>query len=260
MNRKRIKISRFTLVELLVAMGVFSVLLLVSMQIFSSSRRLWLNSERQNRAHADVRTAMEFITSRIQTQAYSDDMPFLIKRDAVNSKMYFPTAIPMNRKDDKGKNRDKNSMRFVGFSKSADGVLQMHIYSDEGRSSFQKNIPPYIRSYSYSNACTKVAAETINKTSYEGKEHNLVELMENVCKFELVPYTRKADADAQVVKFTGSELNSPPYRLDIKLAVMDSKENFDKWKSASGSDKTDLENEHCLYFTRTVLLNSRGAK
>ena len=260
MNRKNMKISRFTLVELLVAMGVFSILLLVSMQIFSSSRRLWLNSERQNRAYADVRTAMEFLTSRIQTQAYTDDMPFLIKRDAVNSKMYFPTAIPMNRNNASGKSRDKNSMRFIGFTKSADGVLQMHIYSDEGRSSFQKNIPPYIRSYSYTNACAKVAAETINKTSYEGKEYNLIELMDNVCKFELVPYTRKADADADVEKFTGSELNSPPYRLDIKLAVMDSKENFDKWKAASGSDKTDLENENCLYFTRTVLLNSRGAK
>lgn len=260
MNRKKMKISRFTLVELLVAMGVFSVLLLVSMQIFSSSRRLWLNSERQNRAYADVRTAMEFITSRIQTQAYSDEMPFLIKRDAVNSKMYFPTAIPMNRKDASGKNRDKNSMRFVGFSKSDDGVLRMHIYSDEGRSSFQKNIPPYVRGYSYNSACNKVASETIDKTSYDGKEHNLIELMENVCKFELVPYTRGAEVDDVVKKFTGSELKSPPYRLDIKLAVMDSKENFDKWKSASGSDKTDLENENCLYFTRTVLLNRREAK
>ena len=106
MNRRNIKKSRFTLVELLVSMAVFSVLLLVSMQIFSGSQKLWLASEQNNRVYADVRSAMEFITSRLQTQAYSDGMPFRI----TNDKMYFPTAMPMNRKKN-DKDLDKISMR-----------------------------------------------------------------------------------------------------------------------------------------------------
>ena len=247
MNRKRVKISRFTLVELLVSMGVFSILLLVSMQVFSSSRRLWLESERQNRVYADVRSALEFITSRLQTQAYSKNMPFSIKSD----RMYFPTAIPMNRK--KGENeRDKIAMRFVGFHVE-NGVLYMSIYSDEGNvKDFQKNMPPVAKTQ------TDISSEHLFEKATE--EYNKIELMDNVVKFELVPYTRAAEPkNAPVSKHSG-ELKYPPYRLDIKLTVADSKESFDAWNTGSSSEKADVENENCFNFTRSVLLNYRGAE
>ena len=38
----------FTLVELLVAMAVFSVMLLLMMQFFSGAQRIWVSTEQKN--------------------------------------------------------------------------------------------------------------------------------------------------------------------------------------------------------------------
>ena len=265
MNKKTIVKNHFTLVELLVSMAIFSVLLLVSMQIFSSSRRLWLNAENKNKIYAEARTAMEFITSRIQTQAYTENMPFLIDRqDPKDSKMFFPTAMPMNRKDENGKERDKISMRFIGFSRSEDGILRMHIYSDEGKlRSFQENMPPFARkkqsgeASTYEAACKTVMKNTVDKNDYSGEEHNCIELMENVVHFELSPryrvgYLMGVQPGAVYI---ASSKNSPPYKLDITLGVIDSKENFENWKN-----NTLTGNENTYYFRRSILLNYRGAR
>ncbi len=264
MNKRRTVKSRFTLVELLVAMAVFSVLLLISMQIFGSSRKLWLDSENKNKIYADARTAMEFISSRIQTQAYTENMPFYIEHDASYSKIYFPTAMPMNRKDADGNERDKLSMRFIGFSLGTDGILRMHIYSDEGKvRSFQENIPPFIRTPEngktpYQKACETVKANTVDKNDYSGKEYNCVELMENVVGFDLVPRYRIGYMMGVVpggAAYDENSQNSPPYILMISLRVKDSKENFDKWKAGEGT-----LSEHTYYFRRSILLNYRGPR
>ncbi|MBE6363458.1 MAG: prepilin-type N-terminal cleavage/methylation domain-containing protein [Lentisphaerae bacterium] len=263
MNRRTVK-KHFTLVELLVAMAIFSILLLVSMQIFSSSRRLWLDSENKNKIYADARTAMEFITSRIQTQVYTENMPFLIEKNSRNSKMFFPTAMPMNRKDADGNERDKLSIRFIGFSRSEDGILRMHIYSDEGKvRSFQENIPPFIRTPEngktpYEKACETVQANTVDKDNYSGKEYNCIELMENVVAFDLHPkyrYGYMMGVAPQGAVYNENSKTSPPYILEIVLGVMDSKENFKKWKNGELTD-----DEHTYYFRRSILLNYRGAR
>ena len=245
MNRK-IKRNRFTLVELLVSMAVFSILLLVSMQIFSNSQRLWLSSEQKNRTYADARSAMEFITSRIQTQAYSANIPFCIKK---NGEMFFPTAMPMNRKKADGEDRDKLSMRFIKFSWSGDdGILRMQIYSDEGNTrEFSKNLPPF------PGSSAQEAVEKVKDGLTSQEEYNRIDLIENVCKFELIPY--KMNEDTNKLEEV-SEITEPPYRLDIKLTVTDSKENYENWKNSSDEEKKDLE----ITFTRTVLLNYRGTR
>ena len=263
MNKKMIRKKRFTLVELMVSMAVFSILLLVSVQIFASSRKLWLGSEQKNRIYADARCAMEFITARLQTQAYTDGMPFWIKKvvkdsdvDKLevklgNSVMFFPTAMPMNRKKGDA-DRDKISMRFIGFLLTNDGILRMQIYSDEGNiRSFQRNIPPFPKSY---DAFETVKRNTVYKTA--DKDYNRIDLMENVCKFELIPFVREEGVDKKAEAV--NEIKAPPYRLDIRLTVADSPENWKNWGSAT--DKAAFEEENCYQFTRSVLLNYRGAK
>lgn len=263
MNKRKITKNHFTLVELLVAMAVFSILLLISMQIFGSSRKLWLDAESKNRTYNDARNTMEFVSSRIQTMAYTENMPFYIERDASYSKIYFPTAMPMNRKDENGKERDKQALRFVGFTLGTDGILRMHIYSDEGASAFQRLMPPFVRTSggvdaAYQAACNTVANNTINKTDYTGSEYNLIEIAENVVAFDLLPFMRDGEARESTKRVNTT--NSPPYELHMRLIIADSKENFEKSRSLTGLERTRhrLEHEHC--FERVILLNYRGAR
>lgn len=68
------KCRRFTLVELLVALGVFSVLMVVFMQLFGTMRLAWTNTQRRTDAHSNVRVAMDMISTLLGS-AYVFNVP-----------------------------------------------------------------------------------------------------------------------------------------------------------------------------------------
>lgn len=70
-----IKKAKFTLIELIVVMGIFSMMLVAVMQIFAGTQNLWTNSENQVSAYADSRAAMDLITRLISnsTSLYQED-------------------------------------------------------------------------------------------------------------------------------------------------------------------------------------------
>lgn len=262
MKKYCVKKSRFTLVELLVAMGVFCLLLMVSMQIFGGAQKLWVTSEQKNNVFASARTAMEFVASRIQSNAYTENMPFAIYgRKTVNSvtfyeKIYFPTVMPMNRKDNSGNERDRYNMRFIGFSVNSDGILQMRIYSDEKNNAFVKQLPPYRRGKTptYSGACSNVQSKIDNAS-----EHNLVDIAEYVTRFRLIPFnTTGASAGDPISKSTSDSTHrTPPYLVEIEISMLDSKESFARWKNGSDNEKAEIEQESGFTFRRAVLLGDR---
>jgi len=51
----------FTLVELLVSLGVFSILLVLFMQFFSGMRLAWTNTEKRTDASYSARIAMDMV-------------------------------------------------------------------------------------------------------------------------------------------------------------------------------------------------------
>ena len=69
---KQVKTRKnFTLVELLVSLGVFSILLIVFMQFFSGMRLVWTNAEKNSTAHTDVRVAMDYLSVLLGSLYYS---------------------------------------------------------------------------------------------------------------------------------------------------------------------------------------------
>ena len=204
---------------------------------------------------------------------YSEDMPFFIDSSGdANSSMYFPTTMPMNRKDDSGKERDRFNLRFIGFAvtdserlgtfhKPGDGILRMIIYSDEGKISFLRNTPPYRRT-TYESARTNVKGNTLDRVNDNtaGNEHNIVDIAENVTAFRLKGYTLGGTSDSPLPSVNG-ELNHPPYLLVIQLSVIDSKTNFEKWQNAANdTERNEIFQENGYTFQRAVLLRQRRAK
>lgn len=265
--------SNFTLVELLVTMGVFCVLLMVSMQIFGSAGKLWTRSEQKSNTFAAARTAMEFVAARIQSNAYTEDMPFEIScsTSPVYDRIFFPTVMPMNRKDNDGNERDKFSMRFVAFdlvrttSDPECGKLKMLIYSDERNNSFLNLMPPYGANRrrrggnTYSTA--EVARNHVRNTIFSSSiaAHNEIEIIENVIDFRLRPYELPATKHSAITEVTsGSPVYTPPYLLEIEISVLDSKESFRKWRNAANAaEREEIETEAGYTFRRAVLLGDR---
>lgn len=267
------KTYHFTLVELLVAMGVFCLLLMVSMQIFGGAQKLWVSSEQKNEAFAAARIAMEFVASRIQGHAYSDDMPFEIACTAEGDyRIFFPTAMPMNRTDASGKNLDVYSMRFIGFEvvkKENDddfGTLRMLIYSDEGDKNFLNIMPPYSakrkrrggNTYTSATAALDTVRKKIFPSTGSVDERNKIEIIENVTDFKLIAYNLPKTKNGDLVEDEefADPMNTPPYLLEIEISVIDNKKNFIAWRDNKNMRK-EIEREHGYTFRRAVLLGDR---
>lgn len=273
--------NRFTLVELLVTMGVFCVLLMVSMQIFGSAGKLWTRSEQKSNTFAAARVAMEFVAARIQTCVYTYEVPFQIynKKGSGNNTYYtdvfFPTTVPMNRvfKDNASgslKKLDKLSVRFVGFSLT-DGVLQMRIFSDKMNDTaqqyndFSQLLPPYRKrnGTTYDDACENIenALKLEPDSKYQiDKSRDHIDIIENVTAFKLIPFNPVGKASYARIELdddAGAVISTPPYLLEIEISVLDSKESFRKWKSASDNEKKEIETESGYTFRRAVLLGDR---
>ena len=250
--------SNFTLVELLVAMGVFVVLLMVSMQIFGGARKLWVRSEQKNNTFSAARTAMEFVAARLQTCIYTENMPFGMERNSSDDffkSVYFATSIPMNRKVLKNgvwENLDKFDLRFIKFELEEDGVLTMRIFSDRQNGSspyanFSLLLPPYRsrRGKSYTNACNQIKSHLAS-----GTNEDVLEIMENVIAFKLRPFNYSGSN----LQYDQNVTTTPPYLVEIEISVIDSKDNFRKWQDASDNEKKDIETESGYTFRRAVLL------
>ena len=69
--KKRFRHS-FTLIELIVAMAVFSLMMMMMMQFFSDTQTLWSRSEEKNNMYADARIAMDLMSSALQSVYYQE--------------------------------------------------------------------------------------------------------------------------------------------------------------------------------------------
>lgn len=256
---------RFTLVELLVAMAVFSILLTVSMMVVASAQKLWTRSVQKNSTFANARVTMEFIASRVQTIVYADEMPFGIYND--NQALFFATAMKMDRYKSNGEALDKYDMRFVGFqlySGSVDdfkGKLYMLIYADEGKNRrFMENFPPFRDKTVYDDQCAKIKSAMSDlmpksKDFFDDEKNarNCVEIAENVVSFKCNAYNIKNDAKT----LESGDLSVPPYLLEIEITMLDSKESFDQWRNASDPEKKNIVTEFGYTFRRAILLTDR---
>lgn len=267
----RRRASRFTLVELLVSMAVFSVLLLVSMMVVGSAQKLWTRSVQKNSTFAGARVTMEFIASRVQTIVYADEMPFgIYKKDKKddNHALFFATAMKMDRYKSNGEALDKYGMRFIGFqlySGSVDdfkGKLYMLIYADEGKNRrFLENFPPFDENGAWKDQCDKIKSamsdlmpDSKDFFDDESNARNCVEVAENVVSFKCNAYNIKNDAKT----LESGDLSVPPYLLEIEITMLDSKESFDRWSAASEKkDKDDIVREFGYTFRRAILLTDR---
>ena len=151
---KKLVKNRFTLVELLVSMAVFSILLVLMMQFFSGARTLWTANEKRAAIYADATVAMDLMSQLLQSTFYNSDggTPFAITGipaadntstpresgtisdtniDGWNSRIYFISNSPLELS--KG-----GSVRYLSFQRKTDSsvtgvtrnVLELLVFSD----------------------------------------------------------------------------------------------------------------------------------
>ena len=66
-------IRHYTIVEVMVAMGIFLVMMTIMMQFFTSAQKVWNLASKKNMLYADARVAMNLMTRELQSILYDND-------------------------------------------------------------------------------------------------------------------------------------------------------------------------------------------
>ena len=66
-------IRHYTIVEVMVAMGIFLIMMTIMMQFFTSAQKVWNLASKKNMLYADARVAMNLMTRELQSMLYNND-------------------------------------------------------------------------------------------------------------------------------------------------------------------------------------------
>ena len=269
--RKHNRKNQFTLVELLVSLGVFSVLLVVFMQIFSGMRLIWTNSEKEADVSSGARVAMD-VLSELVSAAYSssaaEDGKFLFRADQTPGRpgmLYFACKTNYDLPG-------TNPIRFIGvqvpnttknFGAGADSyyTLYLTVLSNDDSENvkaangqvYHRFSPDFLKdddkdTISASEALTKLCANLDGKvkTSDTDNSHR-IELLRNVTDFQVRAY--KADGAA----YTGNTVDEAPDSLEISISVL-TDADFARWAELKGGVKVVPDNAEKLKAARKFRL------
>lgn len=263
-NKKQI-FYIFTLVELLVAMSVFSILLVLMLQFFSGAQKMWTGMEEKNNLYADARVAMDLMSTLLQSTYYSaGGTPFIIENpNTDNSKIYFAAQSKM---DNLPGTKD---IRFISFQRTGthNEKLVMAIFADNGTddsgpTAYSYFFPPYGEGAvtSYEVAKNLLVTKLDNKVSTTQDDNSAI-VLNNVTGLRFIPFARMTTGGgSEIIAPSGNKYDrKPPYLIEIQLSLMD-KKNFDTWRNLPTAQQDAFRQQHERTFTRAVFLGGRWAE
>ena len=294
MKKKAINTAkhRFTLVELLVSMGVLVVILGFILQFFIGSQRLWQSMEQRNNLYADARVAMDLMTTMLQNSFYSEGgIPFRIDRsENYRHKIYFATQTMQNLPGGKLKyvsfqlgNREPDSSSTSGTATTGEwDELKLAVFCDQEADEFSKYFPPYglegaaNLTEARSGVISKLDGQLRNSTrDPDVSEPYGSVLVRHVTSFEIVPYALDIDAtdtSKWLDPVTETQYDEFPYMVVLKLTML-SPADFKIWMemkdtydddgnpgeiSSSDNARVQFRKTHAYTFARTVFIGEQS--
>lgn len=250
-NKKQ---RRFTLVELLVAMGVLVIILGFVLEFFVGAQRVWTSMEQRNNVYADARVAMDIMTTMLQNTFYSDGgIPFRVDQGtAGKNKIYFATRTMQN--------LPGGPLKYVSFQRGdgtasggAEDELKVTVFCDK-ETDFGYYFPPYGLGgvTDLATALTKVVAKldgNLTSSTYGSV------LIPRVTSFEVIPY-KLLNVSPGITPVTGT-YDKPPFMVVLKLTML-SPADFKIWNQKTGTAKDDFLKEKAYTFSRAVYLGEQS--
>lgn len=273
----------FTLVELLVSIGLLSLMMIFMLRFFTGSQKLWGSGDGAAALRQSAHGALELMGDLVTTVQFSlgeKTVSGKLEHDAtmdaifsVNNRktgdygdaheMFFAckTASELPKKT--------NDIRFIGLrlgdpaSEYARGKLFMLIYCDKRKEDrFYSLFPRYDSHYdgnkthgNRDKALYKDDESLKNWLVPPAKEEDENEyaqiLAENVVAFRIDAFDRSGG-----IITPGEDIKEPPYMLKITLTLL-GKEDFATFVTLSGAARTDFLNQKAGTFTRSVFIGDR---
>lgn len=246
--------QKFTLMELLVSIAIFSILLVLMMQFFSGAQKVWSSSEQKSYMYADARVTMDIIATLLQNTYNSDGgVPFELDRTA--EVIYFASQSHMELKGE-------NDIRFFKIAKE-DNKLVLRVFADDLDSlGFSYCFPPFDTDNTSFGITSRATALTKVKNVLDSPSPSqVIELLDNVTGFSISGF-EKDDSKTGGISMVTSNYLTIPYLIEFSVKML-STQNFKRWKEIYGTSGTesqiarDFRLQHEYTFRRAIFLGNR---
>lgn len=284
----------FTLAEIIVAMGVFSIIMLMLFRLFTSSQQVWSSAEARSNRYADARVAMDLMANALQSAFYAPDTTVMLigakanpdkndPRDVITFPVKMSThygCMKPKSGDDDTYESDESVLFFIRFSLGKSEALASSITNDEepgylylstfgdndNASTYKDLFTPY-QNNEIAERCTAILQAFQNDDVQDDDRKQ--DIIQGVTRLEFTPIMPDYE-DAKLVwklpKYvngTNKDNTLNPIAVEIKLWLLD-RANYQKWyafndsKSVTGSGETPRAKEfrqaNEYLFTRLVYL------
>ena len=257
--------NRFTLVELLVSMAVFSILLVLMLQFFSGARTLWTANEKRAGIYSDASIAMDLMALLLQGSFYDDEggTPFKIAEapctnnmSNANSKIYFASSSDMMLSGGKDK-----AVRYVSFQRGgADrNILQLRVFSSRDTDKhFDQCFFPFGNDVggNLDGATTHV----VNKLNEFTDPQHVQPVLHNVMGLKFTPMYIVNNGSWKIEKsYAESSHTSFPVAVEIELILAANEQEAIAYnKLTDSAEKSEFLLQKGYTFRRIVRLGDRA--
>jgi prepilin-type N-terminal cleavage/methylation domain-containing protein len=218
--------NAFTLLELLVALAVLSLLIVMLMSMVDNGAKLWRENENRVEAYREARAALGMIERDLRNAIAMNDtnfirinaeaFPKLLETDVQKntnggSAIFFLAAQPAAAQDSAANKGDICEVGyFVGYGNSSAGP----VVSGGGKS---MNLYRYFRSSdgTFSNL-TNSSSSLFTNVTITGAESDL--LARNIKSFRLIPY--HLDAAGDCVPYNPTTYGAMPDLLEVSITAL----------------------------------------
>ena len=258
----------FSLIELIVVMGVFAILLLLTSVIFSTAQKTWTKSGNNTTTFENVRIALEIMSRDIQSiYNKQNKIPFWYKTQSGNDEFsnesinfVAKTELPpegatsnlceiryqLYHTNDLTNENAGYLMRSVTGNKLSNG-------SNNSKWNFYNNITADLTGADNAFTANNDSGEPYQK------------LIPYVTGLSFVCYTEPNESDEEIEGTTSinSETNELPFSIEIEISLLD-KDIWNKWIAISNntipenSEAKAFRKKYERTFTKTVLIGNRG--
>jgi hypothetical protein len=251
------KKSYFTILELILSMGIFVVLLLIVSMIFTTAQESWTESAERVTAFENARIAMELMTRDIQSIYYRDN------------------KIPFWYKSQSGSDAYSNqSLDFVSYIDTAPSGAESNLcevkyqlwYTTDAASD---SVGWLMRSVTGDNSSKWNFYENLT-AGLTGSDNAFTANNDSSEPYQkLIPYVTSLtfncyDDEGFSISGTTDAVVELPFSIELNLSVLD----IDTWRkwielggtpgNLSGDPASDFRTKYERTFTKTVLLGNRG--
>lgn len=209
------KKSRFTLIEIMLSMGVFLILLTLLLNFFSGTRQVWKSLRERNDSFEKARVAMDVVSDLLSTSVAGKDVPgFWVASDSCT----FVTRTT--------RNLVSPSTATDDIGRELDNYYLVKIYAENG--------------------VLKISSQRLG--SFTGTLNSGVPSFTGTVK-EIID----AVGGVEFKTLVAGDVNKRCTAIEISLHLFDSKENYKLHNDMQdGSAKKDFQAAHEYVFTRVI--------